>query len=411
MRQDVADVSTGRAGSLRGLPHRAAGLLLAVDVAAITLLATAVAHDDLDRSDIGRFVLLFGLSTVYSVAAGRVERIARMFRAGTIWTNQQSIWIAAGIVVLPGALVGLLVVALYARSLVRAVRDASGRPHRIVFSAAAAVLAAMAAHAVFQWSSGPSSAQPITALAAVAAALTFTLLSLGIVVTGRRLAESTIPWSAVLPRRSQLTDEATALTLGLMLAGVVLGLPWLSPAVLILVAAVHRSSLAPGLQEAACTDAKTGLLTLNAWRDQVSRAISGLERRNATAAVLMIDLDHFKAINDTYGHLAGDRVLKAAAGSLRRELRTYDAVGRFGGEEFLVFLSDTGRAGAQIIADRLRRRVRELHEGDPDLYPLTASIGIAVYPDHAGDLDSLIAAADRAVFSAKQAGRDASVMA
>jgi diguanylate cyclase (GGDEF)-like protein len=135
--------------------------------------------------------------------------------------------------------------------------------------------------------------------------------------------------------------------------------------------------------------------------------------------VLVLDLDHFKDVNDTYGHLAGDEVLAAVADALQAEVRDGDLVGRFGGEEFVILLA--ARAGrteadaltsAQSVADRIRRRVASLAVGleTPDgpltVAGLSVSVGAAVRPDGPADLRTLVHAADTALYAAKRAGRN-----
>jgi diguanylate cyclase (GGDEF)-like protein len=124
----------------------------------------------------------------------------------------------------------------------------------------------------------------------------------------------------------------------------------------------------------------------------------------------MVDLDHFKRVNDTYGHLAGDEVLKAVAGTMRRSVRDYDTVGRFGGEEFVVLLPGLRNRDVLATAERIRRAISQLRVPLPDsdivLSTLSASIGVAVYPDAASGVDELVHAADAALYRAKRAGRN-----
>jgi diguanylate cyclase (GGDEF)-like protein len=122
-----------------------------------------------------------------------------------------------------------------------------------------------------------------------------------------------------------------------------------------------------------------------------------------------MDLDHFKRVNDTVGHLAGDAVLRAIADALKRELRGYDAVARFGGEEFVVFLDDVGIQEAYQVAERTLSRIRGLTVNGPgagEKISLTASIGMAAYPQHGQTLTELMEQADSALYVAKRAGRD-----
>jgi diguanylate cyclase (GGDEF)-like protein len=127
----------------------------------------------------------------------------------------------------------------------------------------------------------------------------------------------------------------------------------------------------------------------------------------------MIDIDHFKEFNDTWGHEAGDAVLRELAGLFQRELRSEDIACRYGGEEFLLVLPEADAEAAQKSADRLLNSARSMqvsHYGNV-LKSLTLSIGVACYPQHATTLDGLVHTADSALYRAKENGRDQSVLA
>jgi diguanylate cyclase (GGDEF)-like protein len=116
----------------------------------------------------------------------------------------------------------------------------------------------------------------------------------------------------------------------------------------------------------------------------------------------MVDIDHFKALNDSHGHQAGDEVLRNVAASLSCECRDFDTPARYGGEEFAIILPGCGPDEALDIAERLRRAV----SAAPSVVPITASAGVATYPSHAGDADTLVRAADEALYRSKHAGRN-----
>lgn len=122
-------------------------------------------------------------------------------------------------------------------------------------------------------------------------------------------------------------------------------------------------------------------------------------------SVVMIDIDHFKAVNDRYGHPVGDTVLRAVADICKISLRTCDVVGRYGGEEFVLMLPETGGDGAARVAERIRRQVADMRPSGIDRPP-TVSAGIATLNTGIFDLAAMIAAADRALYRAKRAGRD-----
>jgi diguanylate cyclase (GGDEF)-like protein len=170
-------------------------------------------------------------------------------------------------------------------------------------------------------------------------------------------------------------------------------------------------------RQAARTDPKTGLANGAAWAEIAEKELARARRIGSGLAVLMVDLDNFKAVNDAHGHLAGDDVLRAVAATLAAEVRAYDAVGRFGGEEFVVLLSGVDSAAATRTADRLRTRIRAIDltvpgAGGPSrIHGLTASVGCVASPTAAGSVDELVGAADGALYEAKRAGRDRVVSA
>jgi diguanylate cyclase (GGDEF)-like protein len=155
------------------------------------------------------------------------------------------------------------------------------------------------------------------------------------------------------------------------------------------------------------TDPLTGVLNRRSLVERLDAACLRAQARGLPIALLFIDLDHFKQINDSYGHLAGDACLRAIIAPIQAELRQSDVVGRYGGEEFVVILSSADASAAEPIAERIRKRVSEIRvEGYGEPVRLTCSIGIAtsdmlgVWGEH------LIAHADTAVYAAKRFGRN-----
>jgi diguanylate cyclase (GGDEF)-like protein len=156
-------------------------------------------------------------------------------------------------------------------------------------------------------------------------------------------------------------------------------------------------------------DTKTGLLNAATWEGEAAAEIARAVRTRSPLSVALIDIDHFKAVNDTHGHLAGDSVLRAVSDALRDQLREYDVVGRFGGEEFVVLLPQTDEADALSIAERLRAHVAALSIPVQDgaaYVRLTISIGVAALDAVGGEVTDLLTAADAALYFAKEAGRN-----
>lgn len=166
--------------------------------------------------------------------------------------------------------------------------------------------------------------------------------------------------------------------------------------------ALRNAALMESVQRLAATDGLTGIANRRAFEGTLERELARATRAAEYVSLVMVDLDHFKALNDSLGHPAGDRVLRDAATALARECREFDTPARYGGEEFAVILPGCGPDQAQDIAERLRLAVSAM----PSPTPVTASAGVATFPAHAGDADTLVRAADEALYAAKRAGRD-----
>jgi two-component system cell cycle response regulator len=160
------------------------------------------------------------------------------------------------------------------------------------------------------------------------------------------------------------------------------------------------------LRRQSMTDPLTGILNRRAVLERLEAEISRAGRENTSLGLGIVDLDHFKQVNDTFGHLAGDDVLKESVRRVRGSLRAYDVFGRVGGEEFLVVLPGTPLSGAKGVAERLRKAISQspvsTHKG---LVRVTASLGVTVWTVREG-VDSLIERADRALYMAKAKGRN-----
>lgn len=166
--------------------------------------------------------------------------------------------------------------------------------------------------------------------------------------------------------------------------------------------ALRNAALMESVQRLAATDGLTGIANRRAFEGTLERELARATRAAEYVSLVMVDLDHFKALNDSLGHQAGDRVLRDAAAALATQCREFDTPARYGGEEFAVILPGCGPEQAQDIAERLRLAVG----ATPSPVPVTASAGVATFPSHAGDADSLVRAADDALYAAKRAGRD-----
>jgi two-component system, cell cycle response regulator len=156
------------------------------------------------------------------------------------------------------------------------------------------------------------------------------------------------------------------------------------------------------------TDDLTQLYNSRYLKQVLRREVKRASRSGRPLSLLFIDLDGFKAVNDTHGHLTGSQTLVEAAAVIRRSARETDVVARFGGDEFALILPDTGAEGAAAVADRIRERVEE-HRflvGESLAIRLTVSVGVGTLPDVAGSAEELIRAADQAMYRVKDSGKN-----
>lgn len=390
-------------------PRSALAVIVSVEMLCVTWLCLANAFGAYRPSDMGRFVLLFAIAAVYAESGDRIERLRRYvgYVENSLFVNASSLWCLAAALALPVGLAGTFAALLYAHNLLRARRHRATQPYRMIYTGATEVLAAMVAATVMGLVSASTFhlGDAFSSVAAVAVAmLAYAVVNQGLVVGVVSLVvRPTSLRTVMLTAEDQRTELAT-LCLAVLLAAALVHAPYLVPFTLPLILVLRRSALVRELQVQATRDAKTGLLNAGGWRQEAERELVRAERTGGSLSVLMVDLDHFKTLNDSFGHPAGDAALRAVAECLTEALRGYDAVGRFGGEEFIALLVDADEKVSAVIAERLCDRIRgmELAHGGG----ITASIGVAV--GTAGDhgLDDLISLADKALYVAKGAGRD-----
>lgn len=365
--------------------------------------------------DAVRFGVLLGLGLLQAEAGRRTERVRR--RINTVHhVNLTSVWSFAGILLLPPGLAYLIPLVLYAHLGLRS-WVGERAPHRQCFSAAAVVVTAPLTQLVFAAISpvpfaglGGESALVLTATAV--AAVAYSMIDMCLIAVSAALDGRAQEFRAyVFDHASNELDVATN-CLGAFVALAIIYQPVFVVLALPPVLVIHRSVLVKELEDKATRDQKTGLLNAQAWRQRTADELARAERTGHRFGVLMVDLDHFKRINDTYGHPAGDDVLIGIAAILRDETRQYDTAGRYGGEEFTVLLPDSDVEQVEAVAERIRARVGELvvhssgEHGPVRMANLTTSVGVACHPDDGTDTETLVKAADAALYAAKRAGRD-----
>ncbi|MBN1205054.1 MAG: diguanylate cyclase [Myxococcaceae bacterium] len=174
--------------------------------------------------------------------------------------------------------------------------------------------------------------------------------------------------------------------------------------------AVLRAQLFEQMERMATTDGLTGLLNHRTFQSKADEHLAQARRYQRKLSVILTDIDHFKNVNDTYGHPTGDAVLRGVAKILREKARDTDIVARYGGEEFAIIMPETDAKGAQVIAERIREAVKaEVFQTELGPLKVTMSLGIATGPDHGYEKQQLIDLADQCLYHAKRNGRNQSV--
>lgn len=170
---------------------------------------------------------------------------------------------------------------------------------------------------------------------------------------------------------------------------------------------MKRAILYQSVQELAISDSLTGLFSRRYYLERFKEEIERSQKFGYKFSCLMLDIDNFKDYNDRYGHLVGDAILKEMARTVKENMRQIDLVGRYGGEEFLIILTETDKEKARLAAERLRQSVEQqrIRVYDEDLM-VTVSIGISTYPDDGKEIEPLIDNADTALYEAKRTGRN-----
>jgi diguanylate cyclase (GGDEF)-like protein len=292
--------------------------------------------------------------------------------------------------------------------------------HRRVFSCASIGLSYFAASLAFR---GLSRLTSGAAGGALGRDLRWTLLvALSVVVmsavnktfimTAVKGADRTVRIRTRVFDREPLYNDIAEMCIAVLLTYAVAGNLFLAPAALPVITLLQRSLRHAQLLIDSRADSKTGLLNAATWEHEAAAEVGRAVRTKSALAVALLDIDRFKVINDTYGHLVGDQVIKEIARTLNSMLREYDLAGRFGGEEFSLLLPQTRAVDAFRIAERVRANIAGLSVIAPgatggERVHVTVSIGVAALDSGSvRKLAELMAAADAALYRAKDSGRD-----
>lgn len=413
-------MSTRRHGVLAA-PRKLAVYLLVVEAIALVGVVAALAHGHWNTSTAARAAMLLVLAVAFEEFTRKAGTL-RIKLSEHLKPDMTSVWACSAAVALPPAyamtVIGFLLLYLW----IRLQRPAGELFYRKLGTAVTILIACLSAGEAIRHlrpelaMHSPSIGDALAVIVGLAVYTTVNrlLVTGAIVLLGARGRD-------LLGSRDDNLIELATLCLGGLTALAVLHEPWLTVLVLLPMALLQRSAVVRQLEIAATTDAKTGLWTAVAWEELSQRELVRSERDDKPVAVLMLDVDRFKSVNDTYGHMIGDVVLKSVGQRLKSELRGYDLIGRLGGEEFVAMLPGVDEATALAIAERLRIGVAELSltgfqrlasaPADAVRTRVTVSIGVACSPTHGRELAELMHESDAALYAAKHAGRDRVMLA
>jgi len=380
--------------------------------ASLVVIGVASAYTDWRASDAVTFLLLICCGMISAAFTPRI-----MYAFPGLTRDFSTVWVIPIAIMLPPVYAAIAPIPILATLHLFVHR---GVPHRMVFTAGSISISYAAVSVLFRWFpawfAGPHPGTAWHALTwALAVAACEVLAGRGqhfLVAGAVKLSDPTVRMTDMDLSLQALEGDFLKLDLGVLVTLAVA----LSPALVIValptVFLVRRFLEHPILVAQSRTDAKTGLLNVSTWESEAESELSRSIRTRNPVALALVDIDHFKLVNDTYGHLVGDRVLKAIAEALTSQSRDYDRTGRFGGEEFVLLLAQTTESDACKIAERLRGYVASLAiptDDRPDAPTLKVTISIGVTGMARGgsfELTDLLAAADSAMYAAKQAGRN-----
>jgi diguanylate cyclase (GGDEF)-like protein len=386
----------------------------AATLAFIGLTCYAASQTTWRASDLGKFALLLGCGLVSAAASPRIA-----YLKGGVTRDFLTLWVVPIAVLLPPvyAMLAPFPIIMLTQWLIF---RGKGKPHRRVFTASAMGLSYGAASLAFRAFpvsfAGPTIGTGVHALTwAVAVAVCEIIGGRGhhvMIATAVKASDPTVRLADLEFNREAVQSDVTEFGLSVLITVVVAVNAVLAVFAIPMVLMVRRFMMHAQLLTQSRIDTKTGLLNSSTWEQEAEVEIARAVRTGIPLALALVDIDHFKLVNDTYGHLVGDKALRAVTDALRGQLRAYDLAGRFGGEEFAILLPHAHEMAALTVAERLRSHVAGLSipvGDDPESGPcvrVTISVGVASLDGESRELTDMLAAADSALYYAKETGRN-----
>jgi len=400
-----------RAWALWSLPRGLTGFVLAVVAVDAVAIGAAAVFTTVTRHDL----ILFGVLLACTAIA--VELSRRTGEQGGMPKDVQGVWEFPIAILLPPL---FALIAPLSRVALTQWRVRRAPPHRRIFSAASVGLSYGAASLTFHGLSRVLTGVPggvlgrdlVWTLLVTFSALVMSAVNKAIILTAVKGTDPTANIRARVFDHEPLYNDIAEICIAVLLTYAVAGNLFLAPVALPVITLLQRSLRHAQLVTDSRADSKTGLLNAATWEHEATTEVGRAVRTRTPLALALLDIDRFKVINDTYGHLVGDQVLKELARSLDSLLREYDVAGRFGGEEFALLLPQTRAVDAFRIAERVRANIAGLSIIVPgatggERVHVTVSIGVAALDSGSKrEYAELMAAADAALYRAKSGGRD-----
>ena len=392
-------------------PRWLVAFVLAVIAADLAALGVAASSTAVTGSNLTLFGLLVGCT------AASVELTRKSGEQGGMTKDVAGVWELSAAILLP--LLYALIIPIIRIALLQ-LRIRRAPVYRRAYSGAMLSLSYGAASVTFhglsglipQEAGGTLSRGTVWTLVMAVSVLTKEIVNKTLLMTVVKASDPGATWRTEVFSHEPLYNDGAEICTGVLVTYGVAGNPWLALAALPVVTLLQRSLRHVQLLNDSRADSKTGLLNAATWEREATVEVARAVRTGTPLAIAVLDIDRFKVINDTYGHLVGDQVLKELARSLDSILRDYDRAGRFGGEEFSLLLPQTRAVDAFRIAERVRANIAGLSiivsgaTGGERVH-VTVSIGVAALDSGCKrEYSELMAAADAALYRAKAGGRD-----